>query len=155
MDFQRRFSQTKGSKMSIFKKTTCNEVPNKKTACLANYFHKKDKDGNYLIQKGNEEYSIVYNLTIKTIKNIFKIYLLINTNSMKKTTNQGGHFGKTRLDDTQTMDIHQEINFFDCSSSIQTQTTTNSMLSMRYLQPKDNLSLNITKENHRGENPWD
>ena len=148
MDFQRRFSQTKGSKMSIFKKTTYNEVSNKKTACLANYFHKKDKDGNYLIQKGNEEYSIVYNLTIKTIKNIFKIYLLINTNSMKKTTNQGGHFGKTRLDDTQTMDIHQEINFFDCSSSIQTQTTTNSMLSMRYLQPKDNLNLNITKENH-------
>lgn len=139
-DFKKKFN--KQLKNTIKSRQSVIGEPIKSKPTIKNYLYKRDKDGNYVIQKNNDEYSLVFHLMIETSKKIFKIYLLFQTVILSKKRSsilrneEALHKIECNVEDSRTATL-QDLNFIDGTSSINTISTSASMISMRYSQNKE------------------
>lgn len=135
--FNKKLKNTVKSRQSII-----GEPVKNKSHTIKNYLYKKDKDGNYVIQKNNDEYSLVPHLVIETSKKIYKIYLLFQTVILSKKigsilpNEEVMHKTESYFEDSRTVTLH-ELNFIDGTSSINTVSTSASIMSLRYSQNKE------------------
>lgn len=120
-----------------------------KVNTLQHYFTKKDKDGNYTIKKDKEDYSLRLQLIIKPSKKIYKVYLFLKQTSnliYSKPKSQIFEFGSTlqliqneavKHDETKTGTVERTMygdnlgNFIDCSSSVNTLSSSTTVLSIK------------------------
>ena len=125
---------------------------------LQTYFTKRDKDGNYIIKRDKDDYALVPQLSIKSGKKIYKVYLFIKLSSnntlYSKRKSHYFELGSTlhlfqkdtvKLEDTQiatrtgtaTNQGDGLGNFMEGSNSVNTLSSNTSILSIKLYKKED------------------